>query len=92
MLWARHDGETFGQAIAEFSVRNKPVIATKVGDLCHFKYLGDKGIWYTNGNDLYHILTSINKDKIKDKDWNAYREFSPENVIKKFKNIFLDKT
>lgn len=92
MLWARNDGETFGLAIAEFSTRNKPVIASKVGDLCHVKYLGDKGIWYTNANDLIRILMSFDKDKIKDKDWNAYREFSPDNVMKIFKKIFLDKT
>lgn len=30
MLWARHDGETFGLAIGEFSSKNKPVIYAKV--------------------------------------------------------------
>jgi hypothetical protein len=37
MLWARGDGETFGIAIGEFSIRNKPVIAMKIGSLAHVR-------------------------------------------------------
>jgi hypothetical protein len=33
---ARHDGETFGLAIGEFSSKNKPVIYAKVGALQQF--------------------------------------------------------
>lgn len=91
MLWARSDGETFGQAIAEFSIRNKPVIATKIGpDWAHVRYLGDKGIWYSNENNLRKILLNFNPEVESKKDWNAYKEYNPENVMKIFKRIFLD--
>ena len=90
MIWGRKDGETFGQAIAEFSIRNKPVIATRVGHLSHYHYLGDKGIWYTNTDNLTNILLSFDKENSKNKNWNAYSEFTPEKVMKIFKEIFLN--
>ena len=87
MLWGRSGGETFGLAIAEFSINNKPVIATPIGELAHVELLGNKGIWYHNEDGLYYILSNFNKDENIKKDWNAYREYSPENVMKIFKNI-----
>ena len=90
MLWARSHGETFGQAIAEFSIKNKPVIASKVGDLAHVDFLGDKGIWYNNYQDLTEIILKFNPDKESKKDWNTYRDYTPEKVMKIFKEIFLD--
>jgi len=89
MLWARSGGESFGLSIAEFSIKNKPVIATKIGDRAHVDFLGDKGIWY-NENNLYQILTTLNKNAIQDYDWNAYRDYSPEKVMKIFKEVFID--
>jgi hypothetical protein len=98
MLWARNDGETFGLSIAEFSSKNKPIIATpniklnpKV-DLAHLYFLKDKGIWY-NENNLYNILTTAvteeNIDEIRSKDWNAFKEYTPEKVIKIFERVFI---
>jgi hypothetical protein len=87
MLWARSGGETFGLAIGEFSINNKPVIATKVGEFAHVELLGDKAIWYSNEKDLYNILTTFKKEEASKKDWNAYRDYSPEKVMTIFKNI-----
>ena len=88
MIWARSDGETFGLSIGEFSFCNKPVIATISNlDNAHYQLLGDKGIWYKSTNDLYDILSNFNKDNVKNKDWNAYRDYSPENVMKIFKEL-----
>ena len=84
MIWARSEGETFGLAIAEFSTKNKPVIATKVGDISYIKLLGDKGIWYNNESTLYNILTTFNKEDASKCDWNAYKEYTPEKVMKIF--------
>jgi glycosyltransferase involved in cell wall biosynthesis len=89
MIWARSDGETFGLSIAEFSIKNKPVIATKVGDLAHVNFLKNKGIWYDESN-LENILTNFDKDEIAKKDWNAYKLFTPERVMVLFKRIFID--
>ena len=89
MLWARQDGETFGISIGEFSSKNKPVIAMKIGDMAHFHLLGNKGVWYNNANSLNNILLNFNPEIERTKDWNAYNFFTPENVIQVFKNVYL---
>jgi hypothetical protein len=87
MLWARSDGETFGLAIAEFSLKNKPVLCTAVGDLSHIYLLGDKAVIYTNAEDLAIKLLSFNKEEARTKDWNAYRDYTPEKVMDIFKTL-----
>lgn len=89
MLHARHGGESFGLAVGEFSIRNKPVITLLSGsrDYAHIEMLGDKGIYYNNQDELLNILFNFNPDSSK--DWNAYRDYNPENVMNKFKEIFL---
>lgn len=89
MLWARPDGETFGIAIAEFSTKNKPVIAAPIGALAHVHLLGNKGIWYHNMTELKNILLTFNPEIESKKDWNAYKENTPEKVMKIFQNVFL---
>jgi hypothetical protein len=98
MLWGRNDGESFGLSIAEFSTKNKPVVATpniKLNpevDTAHINFLKDKGIWY-NETNLQNILTTFitenNKSEIESKDWNAYKEFTPEKVMKLFNEVFI---
>lgn len=89
MLWARQDGETFGIAIGEFSTKNKPVIAMKIGDLAHAELLGDKALWYNDPITLINILLSFNPEIEKTKDWNAYKDYTPEKVMNIFKNVYL---
>jgi hypothetical protein len=89
MLWARQEGETFGIAIGEFSTKNKPVIAMKTGDISHCYLLRDKGIWYNNESSLINILLNFNPEIENKKDWNAYKEFTPEKVMEIFKNVYL---
>lgn len=90
MLWARQDGETFGIAIGEFSSMNKPIISMKIGDLAHYHFLGNKGIWYNNQNELANILLNFNPEIEKNKDWNAYKEFTPDKVMDIFKRVYLE--
>jgi hypothetical protein len=91
MLWGRSCGETFGLAIAEFSIKNKPIFATKenVSDICHAYLLKDKAYWY-NENSLKDILLNFNKEEIAKKDWNAYRDYTPEKVMQMFKKVYID--
>ena len=91
MIWARSEGETFGLAIAEFSLKNKPVIATKenVHDKAHIHLLKDQALWYTK-NTLKDILMNFNKEEMSTKDWNAYKEYTPEKVMEIFKQVFID--
>lgn len=89
-LHARMEGESFGMAVAEFSICNKPVITYKNSpERNHIFTLGDKGIYYENPTDLKNILLNFNKEP--EKDWNGYKDFSPEKVIQKFNDVFIKK-
>jgi len=87
MLWGREEGETFGISIGEFSSKNKPVIAMNIGFMAHVYLLGNKGIWYKNKQELLNILLNFKPEK---KDWNAYRDYTPEKVMERFKQVFLN--
>jgi hypothetical protein len=90
MIHARERGETFGLAIAEFSSKNKPVITYfNSPERNHIETLKDKGLYYTDYNSLYNLLLNLDKNNLKDKEWNAYQEYTPENVMNQFNNTFL---
>jgi len=92
MIHAQFLGETFGIAIGEFSVNNKPIICYG-GSVFNDNYkriLKDKAIYYTNQDNLLDILYNFKKEDFINKDLNCYKEFSPENVMTKFKEVFLD--
>ena len=89
MIWARSDGETFGLAIGEFSTLNKPVIAIKCGFRAHVNILGNKALWYSDSDSLTKIIVNFDPSVEKHKDWNAYRDYTPEKVMKIFNDIFL---
>ena len=90
MLWASFEGETFGLAIGEFSVKNKPVICTNKDILFggFVDILRDKAIWYDKDN-LEFLLTSIIREELPKYDWNAHKEYTPENVMKIFDEVFI---
>jgi hypothetical protein len=91
MVHARERGETFGLTIAEFSSKNKPIITYRDSpERNHINVLGDKGLYYSNYQELYNILLNINKLGIEGKDWNCYQNYTPEKVMNKFKKVFLD--
>lgn len=89
MIWARGEGETFGLSIAEFSTKNKPIICCKSDqDNAHIEFLKDKCLLYDNDkNSLYKILDEFKRE---DKDYNAYKDFEPEKVMKIFKEVYID--
>jgi len=91
MIHARFLGETFGLAIGEFSVCNKPIITYKHarsewGEDHHLKTLGEYGFYYENVNELVNIIMNI-KYKIAR---NCYEKYSPEKVMEMFKSVFLN--
>ena len=103
MIWGRMDGETFGQAIAEFSIHNKPIIATKCYEIkkmypnmnfgpfhAHVKLLGNETLWYDNKESLYIHLDEFRKEKYQNKDLNYYKDFTPKKVMSKFKSLFIE--
>lgn len=90
MLHARNIGETFGIACGEFSIRNKPVIAySHVPDINHLNILGDKAIIYQNDYVLSDILLDLESYLTYD-DWNCYRDFNPEKVMNRFKEVYIN--
>lgn len=99
MLHARVNGESFGLTIAEFSIKNKPIITWTGKDVkryfkhpydkAYIDFLGDKGIYYNDEKEVYDILSHFTPEP--NKDWDAYSEFyNPVAVMAKFKNVFLD--
>jgi len=91
MLHAREDGETFGLAIGEFSVLNKPVLTWPGSqDAAHLEFLGDKALLYENAQDLDRHCSMLQLGEHKSLNWDCYSErFSPEVVTKQFKDVFL---
>lgn len=91
MLHARYVGESFGLSCAEFSIRNKPVITyEKSPERNHIDTLDDKGIYYESLSDILHILRNLDKKEINSLEWNCYQEYTPEKVVQKFKEVYLD--
>jgi beta-1,4-mannosyl-glycoprotein beta-1,4-N-acetylglucosaminyltransferase len=91
MIHARSDGETFGLAVGEFSSCNKPIITCKSAmDNSHIDILGEKGIIYGSKESLIEIFKNIKNIINSRSDWNAYTEYSPENVMEKFFKVFIE--
>lgn len=91
MLHARYVGESFGLSCAEFSIRNKPVITyEKSPERNHIDTLNEKGIYYENYSDILYILKNLDKKEINSLEWNCYQEYTPEKVVQKFKEVYLD--
>lgn len=90
MIHAQTLGETQGLSCLEFSAANKPVITWNGGKAKqHLKNLKDKCILYEGEQDLYDILISFDPAVESKKDWRAVEQFSPENVMKIFDDVFL---
>jgi hypothetical protein len=89
-LHARIQGESFGIAVGEFSIKNKPIITWSGSDeKSHLEILGDKALLYSNKEDLLKILNSFKPDP--DKNWDCYSEhFNSETVMKKFEQVFIN--
>lgn len=89
-------GHSFGLSCAEFASQQKPLIVYNGPDLwntAHVDVLGDKGIYFTTQQEFEECLCHFynNKDnyKIKNKDLNAWKYYSPQNVMKLFHEIFI---
>ena len=91
MIHARAMGESFGLAIAEFLYHDKPVIAWPGGpDQNHVKMLGEEGLWYNNPDELYQHLIGITHKNHKGKYNNRVEKYTPENVMNKFNQVFIE--
>lgn len=93
MIHARAMGETFGLSVAEFSIKNKPIITGLCGDIEHIRILNinNKTILYDSKETLIDIFKNIKPIINSKNDWNAYRLYTPENVMRLFKTLIFDK-
>lgn len=89
MIHAREMGEVFSCSMGEFAIRNKPIFSTQSGELGHLHLMGDKAFWYTHST-LQSMLISFDKTVESQKDWNTYKEYTPEKVMAIFKKVFID--
>lgn len=86
-LHARSDGETFGLAVAEFAISDKPIIAcTACTDDAHLRILCDKVYKYTTKEDLLTILRTFRRGEM-DMTTNGYKQFTVERVMEAFRQI-----
>lgn len=89
MIHAREMGEVFSCSMGEFAIRNKPIFCTESGELGHRHLMGDRAFWYTEST-LGGMLTRFDKTNESRKDWNTYKEYTPEKVMAIFKKVFID--
>ena len=94
MLHARADGETFGLAVAEFSVRNKPVLTNRPRGArqspAHLRALGDQALLYSSEGDIMSWLEKFIHSGLPKGNFTAFRRYYPEQVMKIFKTTFFD--
>lgn len=95
MLHARLIGESFGLAIAEFTSLGKPIITYRHAGpphehehLNHIDVLGDTGIYYENAGELESILTNFEAHRKTPANYSEI--FTPQAVMAKFKEVFID--
>jgi len=92
MIHARGIGESFGLACGEFSINNKPVITYALSpQRSHLNILGQKALIYKGPKEVEKIFMGFDRTWSKNQDWNCYsKKFSPEPVMERFNNIFLE--
>lgn len=86
-------GHSFGLAIGEFSINNKPIIAYLSDNLwntSHIEILGDRGIYFGNKEEFYQKLNNFSKSDYIGRDMNCYKQYSPENVMQLFEKVFIN--
>ena len=93
MLHGRRDGETFGLAVGEFGVHNKPVLTMNSSSSsyarAHVEALGSRGVYYWDRDSLLHAILSFNRTEVRSREWRTYGEFEPHAVMRTFRRVFL---
>lgn len=96
LLHARKEGETFGLAVADFATQNKPVLTANISfpgantASAHWRALGGKGLYYWDKASLIELLLNFDRADAATRDWRAYSEYNPADVMRQFQDVFLD--
>ena len=90
MVHGRSDGETFGLAVGEFSLFNKPIVTTARGDTAHIDILGEACLvgddQYQYKQGMMHLL-AWDKELLRLQRWDAYAKFSAAYVMEIFEKL-----
>jgi hypothetical protein len=90
MIHARSGGETFGLAVSEFALSNKPIITYGLsGENNHLEILKERAIIYKGYEDVLDIFENFPKYVIYNNYDLPYKQFSPEIIMDKFNRVFL---
>jgi len=90
MIHARSGGETFGCAVAEFSIMNKPVVTYGLsGEKAHLDMLGERAIIYNTYDELYDIINNLKQYIKYDDYYKAYDNCTPDKIMQIFDKNFL---
>ena len=91
MLHARLQGESFGLAIGEFSVLNKPVMAYRHSKHTHhLRMLGSRGLIYEDAVSLLSHIESLPRQLKLVQDWDCYSQTcNPRTVMSEFERHLI---
>lgn len=88
MLHARSRGETFGISVGEFAILGKPIFTFDGSyEKAHIYELRGTARTYSDEDDLTSQLMAFRHGETNHP---FYTQYTPENVMKKFKEVFLD--
>lgn len=87
MIHARSRGETFGLAVGEFAIAGKPIITySESPEKAHLQELGNFALTYKDEKSLVEQFNKVVRGPLI--SW-GYGQYTPENVMKKFNEVFL---
>lgn len=86
MLHARLQGESFGLACGEFSIRNKPVFTyARSKHRHHIAVLGDAGWPYHDADELVQRIATLDRAALRAGHWDRYTPlYNPARVMALF--------
>lgn len=92
MVHARKQGESFGLACGEFSVRNKPVLTYRhCKHTHHLDVLGPKGMLYASKDEFVSLANALDRGVLPTGQWDCYTaRYNPERVMEKFDRYLIN--
>jgi len=89
MLHARWHGETFGLAVGEFAVLEKPVITfADSRERAHLEMLGNQALLYRHADELLKILRDFRPHRTQGTEYEIYAD--PKVVMEIFRKKYLE--
>lgn len=85
-------GHSFGLAIGEFDINDKPILMYNgwVWNNEHHRIMGDRGMYFKTAQELLNTILRFTKNTTGS-IYDGYKKFTPEKVMPIFKKVFLDK-